>query len=141
MNADELNRQIARFKARRTKTRLAYYGSLVSLFLLFSTLGNGISIASLISFFMLLPLPGYFIMQSLKLSKKNSRLKEQTSLILNSLDSFSTKFSLAKFLTQPNLTFRLTLVLILLAFFTTLARTRIEESSLSMNRPSLTVSR
>lgn len=141
MNAQELNRQIAKFKARRTKTRLSYYGSVASLFLLFSTLGGGISITSLVSFLMLVPLPAYFIIQSIKLSKKNYRLKEHSALILNSADSISSKFSIGKFITQPNLTFRLTLILILLAFFTTLARTRAEEPSLSMNHSSLTVSR
>lgn len=141
MNAQELSRQIAKFKARRTKTRLSFYGSIISLFLLFSTLGSGITTTSIVSFLMLLPLPAYFILQSIKLSKKNYRLKEHSALILNTAESISSTFSLGRFITQPNLTFRLTLILILLAFFTTLARTRAEESSITMARPSLTISR
>jgi len=133
MNPEELNRRVAKFKARRGKTRAAYYASFISLFLLLSSFARGVNLTATISFLTILPIPLYFVLQSIKLSKKNYLLKDQSQIILSVFDRGNSHFSLGKFITQPNLSFRLSLALLLIVFFTTLARTHTENSSLTYN--------
>lgn len=120
MNPEELAKQIRKFKSRQIKTRLAYYGTLLSLFLALSAFGRGATISSLISFLLILPLPLYFFLQSLKLYRKNKTRMIPLSGIISGLSS---RFSFGKFISQPGFAFRLSLVLFFLVIFTTLART------------------
>jgi hypothetical protein len=119
--------QIARFKARRSKKRLSYYGFALSLFLTLASLGQGFTLSSLISLVLLLPLPLYFGLQSHKFYRKPS-LHPLTS---NSY-SLTPKFSLGEFITQPNWAFRLTLLLFFFTCFITLARVSSAPSLLTM---------
>lgn len=123
MNKEEIARQIAKFKTRRLKSRLAGYGTFVSIFLTLSTLSGGLHLSTLFSLLLILPLPLYFVLQSLKFYKKNRDLKTRMES-LNDLISGLTqpKFSLIKFISQPNLAFRLSLILFFLVVFTTFAR-------------------
>ena len=130
MNKEELEREIAKFKARKSKTRLAYYSLAVSLFLVLSSFGNGLTLASLITCILILPLPLYFGLQCLKLTRK-LRAQRAKSAELESLAIEPSQFSLIKFLTQPNFSFRLSLVLLLLVGLTTIARLRAPQPTLS----------
>lgn len=119
-----MDNQIAKYKARKVKTRLAYYGTLISLFLTFSVFGRGITFSSLVSLLLILPLPAYFLLQSLKLTRKNRQFKTHLAKLESGIWQIEAKFSLGKFLSQPNFAFRLSLALLFLVLFTTLARTR-----------------
>lgn len=124
-----MDKQIAKFKSRRGRARLARYSAIVSLLLLFSTLASGISPTSLTTFALVLPVPVYFCLQSLKLYRKNKiQMEPLTSGLISGLP---TKFSFGKFLTQPSFAFRLSLILFFLIFFTTLARSRPPSPTLS----------
>ena len=79
MNPEELAQQIAKFKSRRHKTRLAYFCTLISLFLTFSSFASGITLYSLASFLLILPLPLYFTLQSYKLTRKSRSVQERLS--------------------------------------------------------------
>ena len=108
------------------KSHLAHYGTFISLFLTLSTLASGLTISTLLTFLLLMPLPLYFFLQSLKFYRK-SRLIPHYPVTL--LPSYS--FSLSQFLTQPNLSFRLSLLLLFLALFTTFARIHSDPPTLS----------
>lgn len=119
MEREEIGRQIAKFKARRLKARLANYGTFVSIFLTLSILSSGYHLSSLFSFLLMLPLPLYFALQSYKLYHKIKSTHQPLAI-----DHQPSKFSFREFLTQPNLAFRLSLILFFLVGFTTLARLR-----------------
>lgn len=129
MHKDELARQIAKYKARRLKTKLAKYGALTSVLLLFSLFADGATINDLYPFCLALPLPIYFLRESLKLARKSRKLKLKLLELQTSLSDFPTRFSFVKFITQPTLSFRLTLILFLLVIFTSLAATRVTPKS------------
>lgn len=114
-----VDKQLEKFYARRTKLRLAIYCTLISFLLALSTLGSGFSLSSLISFLLILPLPLYFAMQSIKLYRKNRTRMVPLSGMISGLNS---KFSLGEFLTQPSFAFRLSLILFFLISFTMAAR-------------------
>lgn len=122
MNKEEIARQIAKFKARRLKTRLAHYSLLTSLLLTLSIFAGGLNSSTLTSFFVMLPVPLYFGMQSLKLARKSRLIKERLSTLESNISLLESKFSVGKFFTQPSLAFRLTLILFFLACFTSFAR-------------------
>lgn len=115
-----VDRELAKYRARLAKARLSYYGTFVSLLLTLSVLGSGLTFSSLLTLALMLPLPLYFTIQSLRLYRK-------TRLVPLVSDSYhlTSKFSLGKFLTQPNLSFRLSLALLFLVLFTTFARLRL----------------
>ena len=115
MNPAELATRIKKFKARRLKARLSYYGTFVSLFLTLSPFGSGFSLTTLVAFLLILPLPLYFMLQSLKLYRKAHQLPSTNYQLPQ-------RFSLYQFLSQPSFTFRLSLVLFFLVILTTLAR-------------------
>jgi hypothetical protein len=131
MNRDEILEQIKVFKARRIKTRLANYGTTVSLFLGLSIFADGLTLSSLYSFLIFLPVIIYFFSQSLKFAKKSRKLKLRLKELELSHYLLRPSFSLFKFVGQPNLAFRLSLALLFLILFTTLAR-------LSTTNPTLT---
>jgi hypothetical protein len=140
MQPQELELQIKKFKARRLKTKLAHYGTLISLFLAFSTLSNGYHLSSLFSLLITLPLPLYFALQSLKLARKSRDLKTRMESLGDLIYGLThPKFSIRKFLTQPNLAFRLSLALFFLVFMTTLARIRTPDPTLTMSHAPLTI--
>lgn len=141
MNKEEIARQIAKFKARRLKTKLAHYSLLTSLLLTLSIFASGITQASLTSFIVMLPIPLYFGMQSLKFARKSQLVKERLSTLESHIQTLESKFSLAKFITQPSLAFRLTLILFFLACFTSFARLRPADPTLSLNTTTLNVNR
>lgn len=134
MNREEIVSQIKKYKNRRLKSRLANYGSLVSIFLTLSIFGSGISLSSFVSFLIILPLPLYFIRESLKWNRKAKAKQAQLDSLVEAITPVESKFSLASFLTQPNMTFRLTLILFFLVIFTTIARTRESSASLSQTQ-------
>lgn len=122
MNKEEIVRQIAKFKARRLKTRLAHYSLLTSLLLTLSIFAGGLNTTSLTSLVIIFPIPFYFALQSLKLARKSNLIKAHLSNLESNISLLESKFSLGKFITQPSLAFRLTLILFFLACFTTFAR-------------------
>jgi hypothetical protein len=127
MQPQDLN-QIKKFKARRLKTKLAHYGTLISLFLTLSTLSNGYHLSSLFSLLITLPLPLYFVLQSLKLFHKM-----KSTHLPSTIYHLPSEFSFGTFLTQPNLAFRLSLALFFFVCLTTLARIRTPDSSLTQS--------
>lgn len=132
MQPQELEIQIKKFKSRRLKTRLANYGTLVSIFLTLSIFADGFTPASLISFLLLLPLPLYFVLQSLKLGRKSRDLKTRMESLCDLISGLTPpKFSMRKFITQPSFAFRLSLILFFLVFFTTFSRLRTPDPTLS----------
>ncbi len=122
MNKAEIERQIAKFKARRLKTRLAHYSLLTSLLLTASIFAGGLTMTTFTSLIVTFPIPLYFGMQSLKLARKSQVIKERLSTLESNISLLESKFSVGKFLTQPSLAFRLTLVLFFLVCFTSFAR-------------------
>lgn len=117
MNPPDLERQIKKFYIRRRKARLATVCAVIATFLTLSTLGSGISFTTAVAFFLLLPLPTYFVSQSLKLYRKTL---SRPVLV----DPAPSTFSISHFFTQPGLAFRFSLLLFLLICVTTLARAR-----------------
>ncbi len=122
MNKEEIARQIAKYKARRLKTKLAHYSLLTSILMTLSIFSGGITQTTLTSFVVMFPIPLYFGMQSLKLARKSQIIKERLSTLESNISLLESKFSVGKFLTQPSLAFRLTLILFFLACFTSFAR-------------------
>ncbi len=122
-----MDEQIARYKARRSKKRLSYYGLALSLFLTVASLAQGITLPSLLSFTLLFPLPLYFGLQSYKFYRKSSL----HPLTPNSY-YLKSKFSFGEFITQPNWAFRLSLLLFFLTCFITLARISATPTLLTM---------
>ena len=139
MNPEELAQQIAKFKSRRHKTRLAYFCTLISLFLTFSSFASGITLYSLASFLLILPLPLYFTLQSYKLTRKSRSVQERLSTQESTCLAPDSPFSFTKFISQPSFAFRLSLLLFFLVFFTTLARTRTPDPTLTLNNQPLTL--
>lgn len=101
------------------KSRLAYYGTVMSLLLSFSVFSPGFNLSTLLTFAAVLPLPLYFALQSVRLYRK---LK--STHLPSTIDHQPSKFSIREFLAQPSFTFRLSLVLFIIVGFTTLARLR-----------------
>lgn len=136
MNALDLEQKIARYKARKAKLRLSRYNALISLLLALSVFGQGFSLPRLLTALLILPLPLYFFLNTAKLARKlrlqKTKLSEQNDLVMVR----PTRFSLAKFLTQPSLSFRFSLLLFILVIFTTLARIETPDPTLTMNQPS-----
>lgn len=129
MDRSELESQIAKYKSRRLKTRLANYSTFISIFLALSTFSNGYHLSSLFSLLLLLPLLAYFALQSLKLTRKTQALKTRMVYLRQMISGLTPpKFSFRQFLTQPNLAFRLSCILFFLVLFTTLARTSSAEA-------------
>lgn len=124
MQQDEIQHQIAKFKTRRLKTRLAHYSMLTSSFLALSIFGSGFTRSTLLTFLLVLPLPLYFCLETFKLARKNRVLKARLNQLESSVYHLSSKFSLGSFVTQPSLSFRLCLILFFLACFTMIARVR-----------------
>ena len=123
MNKEEIAKQINKFKARRLKTRLAHYSTLVSIFLTLSIFGRGVTESSLFAFLLVLPLPIYFILQSIKLAQKTRQLKTRMESLSDLISGLTQpQFSFGKFISQPSFAFRLSLILFFLISFTTLAR-------------------
>ncbi len=124
MNRDEIALQITKFKARRIKSRLANYGTTVSIFLGLSIFAKGFTLSSFYSFLIFLPVITYFILQTLKFAKKSRKIK----LRLQELQSLNYEgwptFSFINFLSQPSFAFRLSLILLFLVIFTTFARVK-----------------
>lgn len=136
----DLAHQIAKFKARRRKTHLAYYGLLITLILSFSSFNAGFSLPALTSFLLFLPLLLYFVLQAFTLRAKYRALKERAAEIIRTIPPFSPVFSLKSYLTQPSLSFRLTLILFLLVTATALARLHTKNPSLAIDlRPPIVV--
>lgn len=125
MERSELEAQIKKFKSRRLKARLANYGTFISIFLTLSTFARGFTSASLVSFLLIFPLPIYFGLQSIKLTRKSRAIKEHLSTLESSVSLLESKFSFGKFLSQPNLAFRLSCILFFVVLFTTFARLRL----------------
>lgn len=103
---------------------LSYYALTLSLFLALATLSASITQSSLIAFALTLPLPLYFALQSRKLTAKYLRLRSLQSPLTDNRSSLEDTFSFGKFIFQPSLTFRLSLLLLCVISFTTLARLR-----------------
>lgn len=141
MNPQELRREVAKYKARRRKTRLAYYSLLISSLLALSSFSTGVHLATLTAFAFFFPLPLYFFFQSLKLFRKSHLLHRKVSELESNISLLESKFSFKKFISQPNLTFRLSLALLMLICFTTLARTRTANTALTTTPTSLAVNR
>ncbi len=142
MNKEEITRQIAKFKSRRLKTRLAHYSLLTSLLLTLSIFAGGFTQTSFTSFAFILPVPLYFGLQSFKLARKSRDLKTRMESLSDLISGLAQpKFSLVKFFTQPSLAFRLTLILFFLACFTSFARLRPPDPTLSLNTTTLKVNR
>jgi len=133
MNKDEIIQQINKYKARRLKSRLAHYSLLTSILLTLSVFASGISTTTLTALVLILPVPSYFALQSLKLSRKANLVKAKLENLKIQIDDLPNQFSFIKFLTQPNLAFRLTLILFFIVAFTSFARLRS-----SSNSPSIT---
>lgn len=123
-----MDEQIARYKARRTKKRLSYYGLALSSLLTFAGLTQGFTLPSLMSTILLLPLPLYFGLQSLKYYRKTRLDQSHNSLFI----IHNSSFSLGEFFTQPNWAFRLSLLLFFLTCFITLARVSSAPTILTM---------
>lgn len=136
MNRDDIQAQISKYKSRRLKSRLANYATLVSLFLSLSIFSSGFTQSTFLSFMLFAPVLVYFCLQSNKYISKSRqiklRLKELNSM---TYDRWPT-FSLINFLKQPSFAFRLSLVLLFLALFTTFAR--VKEGAPSANLQSMT---
>ncbi len=129
MNATDLRLQILKYKARRTKIRLAHYSAIVSLILTLSIFAGGFTWTSLISFLLVLPIPIYFCLESLKFIRKSRQFKARFTLLESNIYLLESKFSFRKFLVQPSFTFRLSLLLFFLLCLTTLARARQSDPS------------
>lgn len=134
MNREEILLQIKKYKNRRLKSRLAHYSAVTSIFLTLSIFGSGLSSSSLLSFIMILPLPLYFIRESIKLNRKSKAIHARLDSLVQTVRETDSKFSFRSFLTQPSMSFRLTLVMFLLVIFTTVARTRVASTSISHNQ-------
>lgn len=132
MNSDEIVLQIKKYKARRIKAKLAHYGTMLSIFLSLSIFAQDFSLSSLYTFLIFFPVLLYFSLQSYKFAKKSRKIKLRLRQLETSAHFIYTKFSLLKFLSQPSFTFRLSLILLFLIFFTTLARLRTDTPQLSM---------
>jgi hypothetical protein len=78
-----------------------------------------------------LPLPLYFALQSFKLYHKTIKSKAHLAFLQSSIANLGSQFSFGKFISQPNLAFRLSLVLFFLVLFTTLARLRAPDPTLT----------
>ncbi len=122
-----VDRELVKYKSRVSRARLAYYSLTLSLFLTISSFGSGFSLSSLSALLLILPLPLYFGLQSLKLYHK-TRLTPDYSITLLPRDSFS----FPQFLTQPNWAFRFSILLFFLVVLTTLARLQVTPSTLTM---------
>ncbi|MFZ2199558.1 MAG: hypothetical protein WAV40_02095 [Microgenomates group bacterium] len=133
MNSDEIALQIKKYKARKIKAKLAHYGTILSVFLGLSSFAQDFSLSSLYTFLLFSPVLLYFSLQSYKFAKKSRKIKLRLAQLETSAHSMYAKFSLLKFLSQPSFAFRLSLVLLFLIFFTTLARVRTETPQLSMS--------
>ncbi len=122
--------QIDKYKARRLKARLANYGTFISLFLTLSIFSGGITLSTLMSLLLMLPLPLYFATQSLRLARKSRDIKARMVHLRQTISGLSQpQFSLKQFIFQPNFAFRLSLFLFLITLFTTFARLRAPEPS------------
>lgn len=141
MNATELRSQVLKYKARRIKIRLAHYSTFISLLLTLSIFAGGFTWSALISFLLILPVPLYFSLESLKFIRKSRQFKARYSLLESHVARLSSKFSWGKFLTQPSFSFRLSLLLFVLLCLTTLARARAPEPTITLSSTSLSVSR
>lgn len=117
-----MDEQIARLKARHTKKRLSYYGFALSLILTLAALSQGLNLSTLLTTCLILPLPLYFGLQSLKFYRKSQTQMEPLTSGL--ISESSSQFSLWQFLSQPNWAFRLSCLLFFMVLFTTLARLR-----------------
>jgi hypothetical protein len=133
MNPQEIKAQIVKFKARRLKARLANYSLFTSILLSLSIFTRGVNSSSLVSFLIILPLPLYFALQSLKLASKTRTLKERISTLESHITQLESRFSFIKFLTQPGFTFRLSLILFFLVCLTTFARVRATNTNPSIS--------
>lgn len=122
MNRDEIALQINKFKARRIKSRLANYGTTVSIFLGLSIFAKGFTLSSLYSFLIFLPVITYFTLQTLKFAKKSRKIKQRLQELNSMTYALRPTFSFINFLSQPSFAFRLTLILLFLVIFTTFAR-------------------
>lgn len=114
---------------RYKKWRSLYgYSAILSIFLLSSIFKDSLTVSDLLSFFFLLPLPFYFALRTIKAHQK---LKSLNALRQKSLYNIRyTQFSLSSFLTQPSLSFRLSLILLLLTIWTGMARSYADHKNL-----------
>lgn len=139
MNATELRSQVLKYKARRIKIRLAHYSTFISLLLTLSIFAGGFTWSALISFLLILPVPLYFSLESLKFIRKSRQFKARYLLLESHVARLSSKFSWSKFLTQPSFSFRLSLLLFVLLCLTTLARARQPDPKLAIDHQPLTI--
>lgn len=133
MNKDEVTQQIQKFKARRIKNRLANYGTTVSIFLGLSIFARGFTLSSLYSFLIFLPVITYFLLQTLKFAKKARKIKLRLQELQSLTYDLRPTFSVINFLKQPSFAFRLTLMLFFLVLFTTFARLRTPDPTLTQS--------
>ena len=124
MNRDEIALQIKKFKTRRVMSRLANYGTTVSIFLGLSIFAKGFTLSSLYSFLIFLPVITYFVLQTLKFAKKSRKIKLRLQELNSMTYDLRPTFSIFKFISQPSFAFRLTLILLFLVIFTTFARVK-----------------
>lgn len=124
MNRDEIALQIKKFKTRRVMSRLANYGTTVSIFLGLSIFAKGFTLSSLYSFLIFLPVIMYFVLQTLKFAKKSRKIKLRLQELESTSFALYPTFSISKFFSQPSFAFRLTLILLFLVIFTTFARVK-----------------
>lgn len=124
MNRDEIALQIKKFKTRRVMSRLANYGTTVSIFLGLSIFAKGFTLSSLYSFLIFLPVITYFVLQTLKFAKKSRKIKLRLQELESTSFALHPTFSISKFFSQPSFAFRLTLILLFLVIFTTFARVK-----------------
>lgn len=140
-SSQELLAKIAKFQAKKRQARLAGYGLLVTLPLALSPFSQGANFTSFLSFLLIIPLPLYFLFESLKLSRLLRHARAKFAGLEANAAGLATKFSLGRFLTQPSPLFRLSLLLFLLVCVTALARLRTGDTTLSLSSPLLTNNR
>jgi hypothetical protein len=115
--------------------RLRYgYATLISLFILSSSIHGRATISGITALLLTLPLPLYFARKTWRAHVKLVRSYAQTSQALT-----KPSFSLSAFLTQPNLGFHLSLLLIVLTLWTGLARSYAEHKTISAHAPNSTL--
>lgn len=105
-------------------SRLANYGTTVSIFLGLSIFAKGFTLSSLYSFLIFLPVITYFVLQTLKFAKKSRKIKLRLQELESTSFALHPTFSISKFFSQPSFAFRLTLILLFLVIFTTFARVK-----------------
>jgi len=94
-----------------------YYGSFVALIIVVSAAKTNPG-----AWLLTLPILVYFTFGAVRQTLKNRLFRLKYSSDLTQPFTFDSKFSLARFLLQPNFAFRLSLVLLLFTILTTMVR-------------------